>query len=168
MMRKMRYPTTAGLAAALSLLWVASGTWAQEEDPREAKAERLETLLIAPCCWRQPISDHQSGEATRMKGEIRSMLDEGKTEQEILDHYVEMYGARILSIPPQEGFNRMSFLMPLFFTVAGLVLVGVVLRRWRHHSAEPSTPEDSKPEEPVLDEKMSRRIQNELDAMDED
>ncbi len=46
------------------------------------RPDEIETLLIAPCCWRQPISDHQSEIVSEMKVEIRQMLDEGKDRQE--------------------------------------------------------------------------------------
>jgi cytochrome c-type biogenesis protein CcmH len=139
---------------------------AQGDAALEKEAKRLETLIIAPCCWRQPVSDHQSPDATRIKAEIRQMLGEGKNEKEILDHYVEIHGARILSIPPQEGFNRTAFLMPALFTVLGLVVVGLLLRKW-HSSQAKAQPAAETPTAPPLDDEMSRRIQRELDAMDE-
>jgi cytochrome c-type biogenesis protein CcmH len=135
----------------------------------EAEAREIETLLIAPCCWRQPISDHQSEIAGEMKDDIRKMLDEGKQRQEILDFYVDQYGARILSIPPQEGFNRMSFLMPVFFVLAGLVVVGLLLKKWgaaRHTAVAAPAGAGAPTAPPALDDEMSRRIQKELDEMD--
>jgi cytochrome c-type biogenesis protein CcmH len=139
---------------------------AQGNEALEKEAKRLETLIIAPCCWRQPVSDHQSPAATEVKSEIRQMLAEGKTEEEILAHYVEIHGAKILSIPPQEGFNRTAFLMPALFTVLGLVVVGLVLRKWHSSQAKAQTASET-PTEVPLDDEMSRRIQRELDAMDE-
>ena len=138
----------------------------QDDAALEKEAKHLETLIIAPCCWRQPVSDHQSPDATRVKAEIRQMLAEGKNQEEILDHYVGIYGARILSIPPQEGFNRTAFLMPALFTILGLVVVGVVLRKWQS-SAGNKAAEQQAPVESPLDDAMSRRIQKELDAMDD-
>ena len=132
----------------------------------EKEAKRLETLIIAPCCWRQPVSDHQSPDASRIKAEIRQMLEEGKDETEILDHYVGIHGARILSIPPQEGFNRTAFLMPALFTILGLIVVGIVLHKWNSTAATKSAEQQTAAEIP-LDDAMSRRIQKELDAMDD-
>lgn len=132
----------------------------------EKAAKRLETLIIAPCCWRQPVSDHQSQAATEVKAEIRQMLAEGRNEEEILDHYVQLHGAKILSIPPQEGFNRTAFLMPALFTILGLVVVGLLLHKWQS-TAGKQTAEQHALDVTPLDDTMSRRIQKELDAMDE-
>jgi cytochrome c-type biogenesis protein CcmH len=132
---------------------------------REAEAKHIETMLIAPCCWRQPVSDHPSDIASHMKVSIRQMLEEGKERQEILDFYVERYGARILSVPPQQGFNRMSFLMPVLFGIVAMAVVGVVLRKWsRSSGAARAAQIDKDPElDGAVKHEMSRRIQEELD-----
>ena len=59
------------------------------------------------------------------------MLANGKTQDEILDHYKAMYGERILSSPPNAGFNRLAYLFtPLMFLVGGGIIF-ITLRRWR-------------------------------------
>lgn len=102
------------------------------DDGRELVAASVEELLIAPCCWRAPLSQHYSGTAERMKEDLRQMLANGKTQEEILDHYKSMYGERILSSPPNAGFNRLAYLFtPLMFLVGGGVIF-LTLRRWRN------------------------------------
>ncbi len=101
------------------------------DEGREQIAAEVEEQLIAPCCWRAPLSQHYSGTAERMKEELRKMLAEGQTHEAILDHYKAMYGERILSSPPNAGFNRMAYLFtPLMFLVGGGVIF-ITLRRWR-------------------------------------
>lgn len=59
------------------------------------------------------------------------MLANGRTQEEILDHYKAMYGERILSSPPNAGFNRLAYLFtPLMFLV-GAGVIFITLRRWR-------------------------------------
>lgn len=154
------------LFAGLPVSAVSAGSALDEVASREAEATRIETMLMSPCCWRQPVSDHQSDIAQEMKASIRQMLAEGKGRQEILDHYVDRYGVRILSIPPQQGFNRMSFLMPAMFGMVALLVVFLVLRNWRRSSPKASAPrrgEKSGNLTAPVDEEMSRRIEKELD-----
>ncbi|MDE2729458.1 MAG: cytochrome c-type biogenesis protein CcmH [Gemmatimonadota bacterium] len=102
------------------------------DEGREQIAASVEELLIAPCCWRAPLSQHYSGTAERMKENLREMLANGRTQEEILDHYKAMYGERILSSPPNAGFNRLAYLFtPLMFLVGGGVIF-ITLRRWRN------------------------------------
>ena len=37
----------------------------------EVTARQLETMLVAPCCWQQPVSEHQSQASEDVKREIR-------------------------------------------------------------------------------------------------
>lgn len=100
-----------------------------QSEAREAEARAIENLLIAPCCWRQPVSVHLSPASLQIREEIRKMLDQGMTRQGILDAYVDQYGSRILSAPPARGFNALSYLMPLVGLVLGGLAVGVYFRR---------------------------------------
>ena len=98
---------------------------------RDLVARDVEERLIAPCCWRQPLSQHYSGTAERMKKDLREMLAGGQTREEIIDHYKAMYGERILSSPPNTGFNRMAYLITPLMFLTGAGLIFITLRRWR-------------------------------------
>ena len=98
----------------------------------EEQARELERQLIAPCCWRQPVSDHLSAESDRLRGEIRTLLGEGKTQEEILDFYVAQYGQAILAKPSYQGFNLLAYILPGFFLLVlggGLGWIAVKSRR---------------------------------------
>lgn len=135
----------------------------------ETEAKEIETELIAPCCWTQPISEHDSGVSDEMKTNVRQMLRDGKSRQEILDFYVAEYGLRILSVPPQEGFNRLSYLMPILFVLTGVIVIGVVLYRWQHNQTPvPVAAGPAVRDEAItgLDDALSQRIERELQNMD--
>jgi len=103
----------------------------------EKKALEIDTMLMAPCCWTQPISKHYSSVAMEMREGVRRMLAEGKTQQEVLDFYVAKYGKRILSMPPAQGFDLMAYVSPvLFLALGGWGLVAVIRRLKRGRPAE--------------------------------
>jgi len=114
-----------------------------QDDARETEARAIENLLIAPCCWRQPVAVHLSPASLQIREEIRKMLDRGMTRQRILDAYVDQYGTRILSAPPARGFNALSYVMPLVGLVLGGLAVGIYFRR--HASADPEKLSPAKP-----------------------
>lgn len=100
-----------------------------ESGDRRAAARRLETALIAPCCFQQTVADHHSPMADRIRAEISERLAGGMTEQGILDGFVAKYGERILSAPTRRGFNLLAYAVPpaaLFAASAALI---VALRR---------------------------------------
>jgi cytochrome c-type biogenesis protein CcmH len=142
-----------GVTLALSLSG-ASGNPALEE-----KAREIENELIAPCCWTQPVSKHYSQAADEIRRGIRSMLAEGKTEQQILDFYVAEYGERILSSPRAVGFNSVVYVLPWVALVGGMVVVVLFLKRLR---APGPLPEPAKPAEPSVAGGYAERLEREL------
>ena len=125
----------------------------------DVEAKAIENMLMAPCCWTQPVSKHYSGVATEMRKEIRRRLSEGQTREQILAHYVGRYGTRILSMPPRQGFSLMAYILPvLFLAGGGVVLTALLGRRRRTLRVGPQEPRERKPAE----EGYSDRLEQEL------
>lgn len=97
---------------------------------RDEIAHRIESQLMAPCCWSEPVSQHLSPAAEEIRREIRALLAAGKSEQEILEIYVSRYGERILTMPRAHGFNVLLYIMPWVFAVAGILGLGLIIKRW--------------------------------------
>ena len=130
----------------------------------EKEAKAIEGLLIAPCCWSQQVSLHQSPAADEIKKNIRRLLGEGQTRRQILDVYVAEYGDRILSEPPARGFSILFYIAPWIFLVGSVGLVVGVIRKLRKPAAE-MTAESRTPAAPPSDDEADR-IDEELRNLD--
>ena len=89
----------------LALAPLCSATAAFAADSRVALLERS---LLAPCCYKEPVSRHQSEVSTKMKLEIARWVGEGKSDAEILNIYRARYGDRVVTAPekePRGGFR---------------------------------------------------------------
>jgi len=86
---------------------------------QNALARDIENNLIAPCCWVQPISEHPSEISDLMRAEVREMIAEGKSRDEILDYYVARYGERILAAPRARGINVLAYAAPFAALILG-------------------------------------------------
>ena len=64
----------------------------------------------------------------QMRAVIREMLAEGRTRDEILDYFVDRYGADILAAPPKSGSNLVAWILPVVGVAAALVGVFFVIR----------------------------------------
>lgn len=104
----------------------------------EREAREIETMLIAPCCWNQQVSEHQSAASDEVKKEIRVLLAAGRTRQEVLDAFVAQYGKRILAEPPAEGLGRFLYVIP--WVVFGVSAVGLtwLIRHMSQHRPQPT------------------------------
>jgi len=118
------------------LLAAGAGASQPDADAVETSARHLEARLIAPCCWRQPLSMHDSEPARVMKEEIRRDLASGKTEEEILAAYEARYGLRILAEPPAVGFHRVLYVLPVLVLAGSAISLSFVLSRWRRKKKE--------------------------------
>lgn len=128
----------------------------------EREAKQIERMLIAPCCWTQPVSDHYSAEADQIRSGIRTMLVSGKTRQQILDAYVAQYGERILAEPPAHGFKASLYVLPWIFLVLGGAVVFVAIRR-----LQSAAPAEAPGETPVtLNDPYEERLDEELRDLD--
>jgi len=128
-----------GLAAVLTP-WVSSANETQQVGVRlsplsarqEVLAKQLEGKLIAPCCFSQTVADHYSDAAAHIKQQIRQLLAEGQSEDQILDAYVRVYGERILAAPRATGFNLLAYLAPPIVLLAGISGMALWLTHLSH------------------------------------
>lgn len=125
----------------------------------EEQAKELEGKIIAPCCWSQPVSQHYSAAADEIRTAVRQMLAEGKTSQQILDHYVSVYGERILASPRAKGFNLLAYVLPYVSLGLGMIVVVLILRKLRDRIPATAKPAAS-PQPP--DPRYSARLEKEL------
>jgi len=128
------------LAIAVAPTVVHAQTAPSEAASREILAKQIETELIAPCCWSQQVSQHESPAATEIRVDVRRRLAEGQTHDQILDAYVAEYGGRILAVPPAKGFNYLLFtLPPLLFLATGVLVILFVRKASRRGQADHAT-----------------------------
>lgn len=153
--RFWRIEMSVGRALLLGLM-LAIPAWGQT---LEEKAREIDGKLMAPCCWSSPVSQHYSQAAEDIRRGVRGMLASGKSEQEILDHYVSIYGERILASPRPRGFNLLAWVLPVIFFVAGIVFLALLLRRWTRQ--KPGFAAADSPDVP-LDERFQIRLEEEL------
>ncbi len=107
----------------------------------EQEARHIEELVIAPCCWTQQVSVHQSAAADEMRMQIRAWLRDGKSEDQILDAFVARYGERILAVPRARGYKLTLFVLPVVLLVGtGLLLAVLVKRMARPRALAPAAP----------------------------
>ena len=127
----------------------------------EREARALEAMIVAPCCFRQQVSVHQSPAADEVRKDVRLRLAAGETREQILNAYVAQYGKRILVEPPAEGFDLALYVLPPLLLVLSAALVVVLIRRF---SRRPALVADVAP--PVAAGAYDARLDDELRDLD--
>jgi cytochrome c-type biogenesis protein CcmH/NrfF len=74
-----------------------------------------------------------SGPCETAKSELKEIdehLGKGESEQQIIDAFVREYGTIAYVEPPKHGFGLVAWAMPVVYTVFGLAVVVLVVRKW--------------------------------------
>lgn len=131
-----------------------------EESADSALIRDIENNLIAPCCWTQPISEHESAVSEEMRQKVQDMVASGMSRNAILDYFVAQYGERILATPRAEGFNRLVYILPWFALIAGAAVLFILLKKLR-------APVPDLPSKPLPDSRYASVIEKELQDLEE-
>ena len=101
------------------------------DDPEmQARYEKIISEVRCLKCQNQTIKDSNAFLASDLRREIRHMLEEGKTDNEIYDFLVARYGDFALYRPRASGKTLILWIAPMLFLVFGaLALWRVVQRR---------------------------------------
>ncbi len=114
-------------------------------------------------CVRKSIGECECSVAAKERENIAALVKQGKTKQEIFDMYVAKFGGQhVLSMPRDEGFNRLAWILPYVVGVAGLLTVGWTARRW---TRQPRAAQATAGEAPV-DADLNERLDDELRNLD--
>jgi cytochrome c-type biogenesis protein CcmH/NrfF len=110
---------------------------AETPDEQRVRVQRIEDAVLAPCCYTEPVSRHQSEVAVKIRIEIGKWVAGGKADQEILDTYVRRYGSRVL-VDPRTKPGWWIPWVPWLGLVLAVVFGFQLLRRWRRANPLPA------------------------------
>jgi cytochrome c-type biogenesis protein CcmH len=146
------------LAALIGALAVASPAAAQQPatDVSNQTAYEVASQLRCVVCQNLSVADSPSEMAQQMRVIVRERLAAGDRPEQVLQYFVDRYGEWILLAPRRRGFNLLIYLFPVVAVVVGLVIVGVLVRRWTRRST-------TRPTAPAVDRAMSERIRREME-----
>ncbi len=123
------------LVALLFVLLVAGGAVAKEAAPLaadEAVEQRLITIaeeLRCLVCQNESLAGSHADLAEDLRREVRSLIKQGKTDQEVKDFLVSRYGDFVLYRPPVKPTTWLLWIGPFVFLIVGIAGLVTYLRR---------------------------------------
>ena len=142
-------PLLRGLLLGLALSGSAQAAIDTSEFASEAERDRYRTLteeLRCPKCQNQNIADSNAPIAMDLRAEIYRMLEEGRSNDEIVEHLVLRYGDFVRYKPPLDQRTLLLWYGPAALLLGGLGALVLIVRRRRRVDASPQAGELS-PEE---------------------
>jgi cytochrome c-type biogenesis protein CcmH len=87
--------------------------------------------MRCPKCQNQNLSGSDSPIAMDLRRELYLMIEDGKSDKEIIDFMVERYGEFILYRPRVSSATLLLWGAPVFLLIAGIILLLVIVRKRR-------------------------------------
>jgi cytochrome c-type biogenesis protein CcmH len=120
----------------------------------------LEDEVMCDVCG-VPLNIANSPRADQQRQEIRAMIAQGKTKQQIKDELVARYGPSILATPQDHGFQLATYLVPIAVVLAALAALAMALRRWRRRP-KAGDDEEAAADAPPVSAAEARRLDEDL------
>ena len=124
------------IAVAIGVCMLASSAIAIDvgqsfDDPElQARYEKIISEVRCLKCQNRTIKDSNAFLANDLRREIRRLIEEGKTDDEVYDFLVARYGDFALYRPRASGRTLILYIAPLVFLLFGaFALVRVLQRR---------------------------------------
>jgi cytochrome c-type biogenesis protein CcmH len=130
----------------------------------EARVRALSSQIVCNCdCGNKIVEKCYCGVADSLRAEIRTRLDSGDSDAEVLAHLVGRYGETILAAPTPQGFNLTAWAAPAVALLSGLGAAFLILRRWgrlgRASSPAPAVPSPAvDPYERAVEAELASRL----------
>jgi cytochrome c-type biogenesis protein CcmH len=104
--------------------------------------ERIAQGLYCPVCVGVPLNVCETQACEQWRNLILEKLQNGETDEQIRQYFIDQYGERVLGAPPPEGFNLGAYILPLLILVGGAAILFFTMRGWlasRVSSGMPAT-----------------------------
>jgi len=100
------------------------------DDPKlQARYEKIISEVRCLKCQNQTIKDSNAFLASDLRREIRHMLEDGKTDDEIYEFLVSRYGDFALYRPRASGRTLILWIAPMMFLVFGAFALWRIVQR---------------------------------------
>ena len=129
------------LVAVIAAIWSFMILNAARNTTLDQRVQDVASQLKCPICQGESVADSPSQLAQQMRSVIRQQLQSGRSDQQVIQYFVERYGQQIVWSPPWQGFTLLAWLVPITLLLGGTVLLFMVLRDW-HAAARVGTGDD--------------------------
>ncbi len=128
--------TPRALLLGIAIVMILAAIWsyvllvAPIPESLDQRVHDVASQLKCPVCQGESVADSPSTISQQMRGVIRQQLQQGQSEQQIIQYFVSRYGSNILWSPPKQGFTILAWVIPIAILLCGALLLVLVMRGW--------------------------------------
>ncbi|WP_198246443.1 cytochrome c-type biogenesis protein [methane-oxidizing endosymbiont of Gigantopelta aegis] len=114
----------------VSVTVIAAVEYRKFDSPQQEQAyQNLTNELRCLVCQNQTIADSNADLAKDLRRQVYEMLQQGKSQQEIVDFMTQRYGDFVMYRPPLKPKTIILWVGPAVFIVIGLVVLVIISRK---------------------------------------
>ena len=96
---------------------------------------------------------------------IAQQLDQGQSEEQIIQLFVTQYGEQVLASPPKKGFNLTAWILPFAAILVGGGVIYFLIRKWVRTGRYATVVVDAEDDE--SDNEYERKLEEDLKSFSE-
>ena len=119
-----------GLILGLSALSVSAAidTYQFKDAQKQARFQKLTNELRCPKCQNQNLADSNAEIASDLRAKIHLMLEEDKSDEDIVKYMLERYGDFVLYQPRLSKQTFLLWYAPALLLLSGIAVIGLIVR----------------------------------------
>ncbi|SES62475.1 cytochrome c-type biogenesis protein [Thalassotalea agarivorans] len=130
-----------------------SDTYVFQDEVTKKRYQSLVKELRCPKCQNQNLADSNSEIAIDLRQQVYDMLQQGRSDQEIVQFMVERYGEFVLYRPKISPLTYVLWFGPIVLVIVGFIALILILRKKPEKKAKTLTAEQQQKLEDLLKEK---------------
>lgn len=132
-------------ASLLLFVWIgvaqaAIETFAYTNDAERERFQALTRELRCPKCQNQDLAESNAPIAADLRGEIHRLMNEGKSDEQIINYLVARYGEFVMYRPPVEQRTWLLWYGPAAFLILGFCIILIIVRRRQQQTLPSNAP----------------------------
>ncbi|HEY1391195.1 MAG TPA: cytochrome c-type biogenesis protein [Ktedonobacterales bacterium] len=131
LLRRPTFIIPIGVVLLIGVVWLVTAISAAQPKSLDERTLEVARQIQCPVCNGESVADSPSLKASEMRAVIRQQLAEGRSEQQVLAYFSDVYGSDILESPPQQGFTSLIWIMPVLMLLAGIAAIVTIAREWQ-------------------------------------
>ena len=131
---------------AIALSAVTLSAFAQDDPRRPVTDDEVNAVskkLYCPVCENITLDTCGTLACAQWREEVRILLSEGKTPEQVIENFVMRFGDRVVGTPVDPMLRALALITPWLLSALVLIATSAVFLRWRKErpAAAPSAPE---------------------------
>ncbi|MEL0169119.1 MAG: cytochrome c-type biogenesis protein [Pseudomonadaceae bacterium] len=149
-----------GLLLVLGSASAAVDTFEFSSEQERDRFYAIGSELRCPKCQNQNIADSDAPIAADLRQEVFRLLQDGRSDEDIVDYMVARYGDFVRYKPALNRDTLVLWFGPLFFLLVGMLAVVLLVRRRQRAVSESPDTGLSPQEQQRLDDLLNKKSQD--------